>query len=144
MERYLQRKEIANADEAWLVVDKDQWTDEQLAKLHHWSRGANNRGFALSNPRFEYWLLLHFDDGAGISSSQEMSRRLRRHLPDYDKGVDRRTFTKDMIDSAVQRAKDRDSPPCRDWPRHPWRTTVYRLVRNILRSQAELPPAPPT
>ena len=140
MERYLERKEIGKTDEAWLVVDKDQWTDKQLAELHKWSQGTNSRGFALSNPRFEYWLLLHFEDGAGISSSQECSRRLRRHLPNYDKSVDHRMFTRDKIVSAVGRAAARDSPPCRDWPRDPWRTTVYRLVGNILKAQAESKP----
>ena len=132
MERHLERQQIAKTDEAWLVVDKDQWTDAQLAELHQWSQGEDNRGFALSNPRFEYWLLLHFEAGAGISSSRECSRRLRRHLPNYDKSVDRRKFTRDKIVKAVERAKARDSPPCRDWPREPWRTTVYRLVGNIL------------
>ena len=135
MERYLERQQIVETAEAWLVVDKDQWTYAQLAELHRWSQGADNRGLALSNPRFEYWLLLHFEDGAGISSSQECSRRLRRHLPDYDKSVDHRKFSRDMIVKAVERAKARDSPPCRDWPREPWRTTVYRLVSNILQSQ---------
>ncbi len=144
MERYLQRNEIVKGDEAWLVVDKDQWTVRQLAELHAWSRGASNRAFALSNPRFEYWLLLHFEDGAGISSSQECSRRLRRHLPGYDKGSDRRKFTADRIANAVERAAARDSPPCKDWPRQPWRTTVYRLVRNILDAQAASQPGAAT
>ncbi len=141
MQRYLERDEITKPDEAWIVVDKDQWTDRQLAELQRWSQGADNRNLALSNPKFEYWLLLHFEDGAGISSSRECSRRLRRHLPDYDKGVDRRKFTRDKIDSAIERAQGRDSPPCRDWPREPWRTTVYRLVRNILKAQAVSQPA---
>lgn len=132
MERYLERQQIAKTDEAWLVVDKDQWTDAQLAELHQWSKGADNRGFALSNPRFEYWLLLHFEAGAGMSSSRECSRRLRRHLPNYDMGVDRRKFTRDKIVKAVERAKARDSPPCRDWPREQWRTTVYRLVGRMV------------
>lgn len=51
MERYLERQQIAKTDEAWLVVDKDQWTDAQLAELHQWSKGADNRGFALRQGR---------------------------------------------------------------------------------------------
>ena len=36
MIRYLKEKErsLKTADEAWLVVDKDQWTNEQLSSLH--------------------------------------------------------------------------------------------------------------
>lgn len=136
MKQHLERNGITNTDEAWLVVDKDGWTNEQLAQLHEWAQGAQNRRFALSNPKFEYWLLLHFEDGTNIGSPRELSRRLRRHLPDYDKRVEARRVTEDMIVQAVSRAKKRDSPPCQDWPRTPWQTTVYRLVDSILRSQA--------
>ena len=136
MKQHLERNGITKTDEAWLVVDKDRWSDEQLVQLHEWSQGASNRGFALSNPKFEYWLLLHFEDGTDIGTPRELSRRLRRHLPTYDKGVDGRKVTRGMTVQAVNRAKKRDAPKCKDWPREPWRTTVYRLVDNILASQA--------
>ena len=132
MQDRLKQETLKASDEAWLVVDKDQWTDEQLAQLHTWSQSADNYGFALSNPKFEYWLLLHFEDGTNIGSSSECSARLKRHLPDYDKGLDIRKITPDMIEEAIRRAKIRDSPPCEDWPRTFGRTTVYKLVENIL------------
>lgn len=88
MEDHLKKEALKKSDEAWLVVDK--WTNEQLAQLNGWSQAADNYGFALSNPKFEYWLLLHFEDGTGIASSQDCSDRLKRHLPDYDKGIDPR------------------------------------------------------
>ncbi len=44
---------------------KDEWTDDQLSQLNEWAQGADNYGFALSNPKFEFWLLLHFEDGSG-------------------------------------------------------------------------------
>ena len=132
MKDHLKKDPLKNSDEAWLVVDKDQWTDEQLAQLYTWSQDADNYGFALSNPKFEYWLLLHFEDGTNIGSSSECSDRLKNYLPDYDKGLDRRKFTSDMIEDAVPRAKVRDNPPCEDWPRTFGRTTVYKLVENIL------------
>ncbi len=126
------QKDLKNSDEAWLVVDKDQWTCEQLAQLHTWSQDADNYGFALSNPKFEYWLLLHFEDGTSIGSSSECSTRLKKHLPAYDKGLNIRKFTPDMIEAAISRAKVRDNPPCEDWPRTLGSTTVYKLVENIL------------
>ena len=128
----LNQKILKNSDEAWLVVDKDQWTDEQLAQLHTWSQDADNYGFALSNPKFEYWLLLHFEGGAKISSPNECSARLKNHLPAYDKSLDVRKITPDMIEDAIHRAKARDNPPCVDWPRTFGSTTVYKLVENIL------------
>lgn len=134
MQDHLKKEALKKSDEAWLVVDKDQWTNGQLAQLNGWSQVADNYGFALSNPKFEYWLLLHFEDGTGIASSQDCSDRLKRHLPDYDKGIDPRKFPRQTIDEAIRRAKQRDNPPCPDWPRSIGGTTVYRLVENILRT----------
>lgn len=134
MEDHLKLESLKKSDEAWLVVDKDQWKDEQLVHLHTWSQGANNYGFALSNPRFEYWLLLHFEDGTQIGSSHECSTRLKRHLPNYDKNIDIRKIKPDMIEDAIRRARVRDNPPCTDWPRNFGSTTVYKLVENILNS----------
>ncbi len=133
MRNHLREEELKASDEAWLVVDKDLWSDEQLAQLHAWAQERDNYGFALSNPKFEYWLLLHFEDGAGITSSTDCSDRLKRQLPEYDKGIDARKFTRARIDEAIRRAHQRDNPPCTDWPRSLGGTTVYRLVENILK-----------
>jgi len=135
MRKYLKREDLKSSDEAWLVVDKDQWTDEQLLQLHKWAQEADNYGFALSNPKFEFWLLLHFEDGDGANNSKTCSQRLERHMPGYDKGIDVRGISDDMIKEAVERAKKRDTPACHDWPRNTG-TTVYRLVESILKSRS--------
>lgn len=132
MSKHLKEQALMKSDEAWLVVDKDNWTDPQLQELHQWSQDSENYGFALSNPNFEYWLLLHFENGAGISNAQDCSERLRKYLPDYDKRIDARKITKEMIETAISRAASRDNPPCEDWP-HRIGTTVYRLVQNIFK-----------
>lgn len=131
---YLKQAELKPSDEAWLVVDKDQWTDVQLQQLHTWSLKGENYGFALSNPKFEFWLLLHFEDGKGVANSRECTERLQKYLPDYDKSINVRKISQDMIDAAIQRAKQRDTPHCEDWPRTVGMTTVYRLVENILKA----------
>ena len=87
MRDHLEKEDLKNSDEAWLVVDKDQWTDDQLSQLHEWAQEADNYGFALSNPKFEFWLLLHFEDGNSVSNSQTCSKRLERYLPGYDKDI---------------------------------------------------------
>lgn len=135
MRNYLKRKGLKNSDEAWLVVDKDQWTDNQLLQLHEWAQEADNHGFALSNPKFEFWLLLHFEDGKGVSNSRTCSQRLERYIPGYDKDINVRKISDNMIKEAIERAKKRDTPACRDWPRNTG-TTVYRLVENILKSRS--------
>lgn len=140
MTDYLAREGLKPSDEAWLVVDKDEWTEEQLTQLHQWSLQQQNYGFALSNPKFEYWLLLHFEDGAGITSSRDCTERLKRWLPDYDKGIDTRKIGQTQIEAAMRRAKKRDQPPCEAWPKSLGQTTVYRLIENILKARAECIP----
>ena len=134
MKDRLKQESLLTSDEAWLVVDKDGWTDDRLAQLHAWSQEADHYGFALSNPKFEYWLLLHFEEGKGIRSSRDCSDRLERHWPNYDKGIDARKITPDRIKNAIDRAKARDNPPCVDWPRV-FGSTVYKLVEKIRRFQ---------
>ena len=84
----------------------------------------------VSNPKFEYWLLLHFKDASGVTSSMDCSEKLRRHLPDYDKGIRPQQITKEQIGAAIKSAQTRDNPPCKDWP-STYGTTVYRLVGKI-------------
>lgn len=91
----------------------------------------SNYGFALSNPNFEYWLLLHFEEGNGIVNSQECLTRLKRYLPNYKKDIDTKKFTFDLINSAITRAKQRDKKKVEDLPVL-WSTTVYKLVERIL------------
>lgn len=136
MKDYLQQEALRDSDSAWLVVDKDSWPDEQLARLHAWSEGSDAYGLAVSNPKFEYWLLLHFEEGTGTRASRACSERLKSHLPNYDKGVNARDFPPARIRDAVRRAKGRDVPPCNDWPRTAG-TTVYRLVEELLREDHE-------
>jgi len=135
MRKFLRQEGLRKEDEAWLVVDNDQWTVEQLQELHEWSKKLENRGFAVSNPKFEFWLLLHFEEGKSLASVSDCSKRLKRHLPDYDKGIKWHVFTAEKINEAIQRAKVRDDPPCEDWPRKFGNTTIYRLVEKIMKEQ---------
>jgi hypothetical protein len=69
-------------DDIWCVVDVDQF-DVRQAVLAAAQAGV---GIAVSNPCFELWLLLHFEDCAGhLDGYREAARRLGRHLPGYAK-----------------------------------------------------------
>lgn len=133
MKKQLRKESLREGDEAWLVVDKDQWSDAQLKNLHEWSQKDERYNLAVSNPKFEYWLLLHFENGTRIATSRQCSERLNRRWPDYAKSFASRKITAEMIDDAIRRAEERDRPPRGDWPRLTG-TTVYRLVQRILES----------
>ena len=136
MKNYLEKNELKVSDEAWIVVDKNSWRDDQLIQLHNWAQERNNYGFALSNPNFEYWLLLHFEDGTSIRSPNDCTDRLKQHIPNYDKQISANKITKENVSSAIHRAKLRDNPPCANWPQNLGCTTVYKLVENIFRNNA--------
>lgn len=133
LEKQLRHMALRKGDEVWIVLDKDHWSEDQLADVYHWCTSQANRGLAVSNPNFEYWLLLHFEEGYHVGSAAECIRRLKRYIPNYDKNIDRHSITTEMICDAVRRGKQRDCPPCEDWPRALGSTTVYRLVERILR-----------
>ncbi|MDR3750379.1 MAG: RloB family protein [Terracidiphilus sp.] len=138
---YVKKEGLKKTDQAWGVVDKDSWPEEHLVELHGWAQSRSNYGFALSNPKFEYWLLLHFEDANGVTTSDDCNLRLKKHLPDYNKHVESQHFSIEKIQTAVARARKRDNPPCVDWPRTSG-TTVYRLVTKILESGDQSPTHP--
>jgi hypothetical protein len=131
MESYLRKESLKKTDEAWIVVDKDDWTENQLRELLKWAKKSENYGFALSNPHFEYFLLLHFEEGKGIANSQECQTRLKRHLPNYKKDFDSKKITLELIVKAISRAKQRHTNRTNDLPQI-WSTTAYKLMERII------------
>lgn len=125
----LQEEDLQKGDEAWIVIDQDQWEEHQLETLFVWEKATENRGIALSNPNFEYWLLLHFEEGTKLAHAEDCSRRLKKYIPGYDKGIDSGHFTSEQVRQAVERARARTKgKPAACFGS----TSVYRLVENIL------------
>jgi hypothetical protein len=133
MNDYLKTNRLKSKDEAWLIVDRDQWLEDQLIQLHEWSQTNSRHGLAVSNPKFEYWLLLHFEDGTGITSSRQCTDRLKRYLPHFEKSHVETDKLRPGIHEATRRARLKDAPPCTDWPRITG-TTVYRLVEKLIQT----------
>jgi len=131
MKNYIRNEGLKKTDEAWLIVDSDQWPDPDLKILYDWSCSQGHYGLAVSNPKFEYWLLLHFEDGTGISTSSQCTRRLKSYLPNFGKSCIDEAKVKPGVQEAINRAILKDSPPCTDWP-HTTGTTVYMLVKKLL------------
>ena len=116
-------------DEVWLVIDRDSWSDGQLKEVC--AQCAQHQFcLAVSNPKFEYWLLLHFEDGTSISSAADCVRGLRKYMPDYHKSNLNVNKLRNGIGDAIDRAKSKDSPG-REVPPVAG-STVYRLVERLL------------
>jgi hypothetical protein len=137
LDKYLKEEGLADTDEAWLVIDRDRWPTDEIDRLHSWVCSKPNRHLAVSDPCFEHWLLLHFEDGDGVSGLRDCVDKLKRYLPGYKKGVNPQNMTEDKIRAAVERAKRRyQSQGCPTIPTA-FGSTVYKLVESILNSANE-------
>jgi hypothetical protein len=59
-----------------------------------------------SVPSFELWLLLHYEDVLHPLHRDEVMQRLKKHIPDYEKGATRAFHvTRSRLDIAKQRAQ---------------------------------------
>ena len=102
-------------DEIWCVLDHDGREEEVRKFLGWYERACKRRGgpkieAVISDPCFEYWLLLHFEYTTRpfhkVGGCEMATRMLRRHVDDYRKG-DRRFFDSlsDLRDTAIQNAE---------------------------------------
>jgi hypothetical protein len=91
-------------DRAWIVFDADENSQTQIDKAVKISRsiGAN---IALSNPCFELWYLLHFEDRRESIDRRETVARLMKHLPNYNKSLDCCEALEAGQAAAMERAK---------------------------------------
>lgn len=93
-------------DRAFVVFDLDRNPRDRVEET---DRGSGDVGMLMSNPSFEYWLLLHFENLSVRLEQEEMEERLGRHLGRrYAKGEDiTRLISDGMVDRAIARAERR-------------------------------------
>jgi len=83
------RSQVVEYDRVWCVVDVE--APQPHAKISEALCKAKDLGIdvALSNPCFEYWLLLHFEHtGSYFATNRSVRDALRQHIPAYDKSKD--------------------------------------------------------
>lgn len=120
--------ESVRYDEVWCVFDVDDHPDFASLRLEAQQDGIS---LAISNPCFELWALLHFQDHTSHIERQALATLLRHRLPDYQKTL---PFEKihPGYTQAVQRAMLLDR--YREDAGHPGgnpSTGVYRLTERI-------------
>lgn len=128
---------IHEKDEVWVVVDQDLASHpvHQFAKLMEWENQSPKYHVAISAPRFEYWLLCHFEDSPSRSNSMH-DAYVAQYLPGYDrrKDLDRHgsRITVQSIRHAIKVASR--FPQCTYDSSSPG-SDVWRLARAILEGQ---------
>jgi hypothetical protein len=134
-------------DELWLVIDVDRWPKKQLSEAG--SLCAQKKyGYAVSNPCFEMWLLLHlksldeylekdlqeFRDNKRPNSRHARTRlelELVNLLGSYSKrNPDTSKFLKN-VNTAIERAKALDKHPEQRWV-NDLGTRVYLIAETIV------------
>lgn len=128
-------------EKVFAVFDRDDHDTyyQALDMAQSWNKRLKNIDNKLiefhaiaSVPCFELWLLLHFEEIRAPIGRDEVYQRLRRHLPDYDKGrVGAYAETRERIDQARARATalaERFSPFTEPEPY----TGIVELVDNLL------------
>lgn len=88
-------------DEVWCVFDVDQHPNLPEAKQQ---AQANRLHVAISNPCFELWILLHFEDQRAHKERGEIQAACREHLPKFVKEVPYEKVSS-LYQDAVRRAE---------------------------------------
>ena len=139
----LAKRQMRDGDQAWVVIDRDDWKPEDIESVCSWVRSDGDnamvkKGLAISNPKFEFWLLLHFSDGSGNETARACVEALKDHLPNYDKHLSPTDITNEGVAQAVQRARKLwGELSVQDWARDCGKTSVFNLVEQILAAEQE-------
>lgn len=93
-------------DEVWCVFDRE--TERDNPDFHKAIQKALQYKFllAVSNPTFEIWYLLHFQEKVGqFSNAEKVKSALRKHIPNYRESSDVYKLLIGERDNAITRAE---------------------------------------
>lgn len=94
---------VVEYDEVWCVFDVDAHPRIKTAIKTADENGIN---VALTNPCFEFWLLLHFVRfGTTNQNRHQVQKELRQYIPGYEKGGDYVDAVFNGIGKAITRAE---------------------------------------
>ena len=94
-------------DLAFAVFDADLWgtRGKQIQQAINYAEKQEIK-VILSNPCFEVWFVLHFEDGrAPYDSSDKVIDKLKQYVPDYEKSRDMFELLHGNMEKAISRAE---------------------------------------
>jgi hypothetical protein len=125
-------EDFRNGDEAWLMVDVDTWSEYEFAKLLSWANSDPRHHLAVSNPKFELFLVMHFERGRGCTTPQKVDEALKRNWPQYNKRVSATQFSLTEVEAAVENAALKRAS-CKDALPAPGMTDAHLLIARLIR-----------
>lgn len=103
---------LEEGDQSWAVFDGDEHLQSSLQNWNEAIQLAKGRGIhlAISNPSFELWYLLHYQDQFADLYRDHALQALKKHLPNYEKSdilypTPLKPFTKEAIGRAQEIAR---------------------------------------
>lgn len=118
-------------DEAWLVVDVDTWDASEFDEILAWEESSPQFHLAISNPKFELFLIMHFERANGCTTASVVDERLKRHMPGYKKRIKPTQFNVAAISTAVENARLKRAG-CKARIPQPGMTDAHLLVSRLL------------
>ena len=134
-------------DELWMIIDTDRW--KNIPIIIQACNDLENMFVAVSNPCFEFWLLLHIKDiqeynveelesllkNEKTGSRNYVERKIVEIVGSYNKKNLKAEDFLPHIDSAVLRAKTLDQPQ-EDYPTR-LGSHIYKLIEKIKKDDTE-------
>lgn len=147
LDKFRREYSLNEHDELWLVIDLDGWGSGKLSEVSTQCE-QKNYGFAVSNPCFEVWLLLHVatldsyteqelielieNRKSNKNSKTRLEKELTKLCGAYNKeNLDTSPFL-EHVAVAIERARAIDIHPTHRWPNQ-LGTRVYLLAESILK-----------
>jgi hypothetical protein len=131
LDQFKEKYDLDEQDMLWIVVDVDRWGAEQLSSL---SRESIQKGYrlAISNPCFEVWLCLHFEDlDPGDKTARDFKAKLGKIRVKYQPSkLSFSALLNDRLPEAIARAQALHPDNNDYWPQTIG-SHVYRLVESI-------------
>lgn len=136
LQQYMRDYDFGEGDQFWLVCDTDHWVEpghiKNLVEVVKVCR-QQGIGVALSNPCFDLWLLLHFDEfpHAESMTCDEVGQRLRDKVGRYNKTkVYNLPITQQSVSDAIRRSQS-NQPGGGEIPTGP-QTAVHLIIEDLI------------
>lgn len=145
LEKIKQEYDLGNSDELWMIIDRDR-NGKNIEKYSAKCKSEQNFHLALSNPCFEFWLLLHLKDTSEftedelnlIFENRKVGRKktyLKKLLSNILDGYNEANLQPERflqhIEVAIIRAKALNIET-EDYPKI-LGTDIYKLIEKIIR-----------
>lgn len=127
----LMRQALANRQgvTGWIVFDRDRWNENDIQDVYKWQDKEPQVHIAMTNPKFEWWLALHFEAHPQLDRLVSVLVKYGALVGGNKKGVNTRVFDGKSIWKAIERASAQRSQSRIPGTRE---TDVHVLARQII------------